>query len=131
MELKFKNNPLNIRYNARNRWQGMIEPLRGFCQFVNTDFCLRAGYIILRTYYRNGVSTYGEILNRYAPSSENDTDAYLAFIMNKCRCFPFDVVDSHSKRCELLKWMCVYETGFYISQIVVEHIIESFKLKFV
>lgn len=131
MKLKFKNNPLNIRYNALNRWQGMIEPLNGFCQFLSIDFCLRAGYIILRTYYRNGISTYGEIINRYAPACENDTDAYLAYIMKKCHCLPFDVVDTHSKRCELLLWMCAYETGYYTCQTYIEYIIETFKLKFV
>ena len=75
------NNPLNIRRTAKDQWKG----LRGqqtdtaFCQFETMEWGWRAAFRLLtRTYYRKyGLRTIRDIVSRWAPSSENDTRAYI------------------------------------------------------
>lgn len=54
-------NLLNIRYNESNKWKGQTGSYKGFCVFENTDYSIRAGIKILRS-YNNGVSRIYVIL---------------------------------------------------------------------
>jgi hypothetical protein len=36
---------------------------------------------LLQTYYRDGCNTVSSIISRFAPASENDTDAYKQFVL--------------------------------------------------
>lgn len=86
-----RNNPFNLRYSKNNHWLGLTGQTRGFCDFVNVDFCIRAvAIMIMRTYRKNNVITVSEIINRYAPPSENNTQKYVEFVCNRLGCFPFD-----------------------------------------
>ena len=76
------NNPGNIDYNPVNNWQGQlkvdktIEPR--FCRFDTPENGIRALGKLLQTYQRkHGLKTVRAIINRWAPSSENDTKAYV------------------------------------------------------
>ncbi|MFB5172829.1 structural protein [Erwinia amylovora] len=74
------NNPGNIRWG--DDWKGLVpESLRtdkSFCQFKSAEYGIRAMIIILRNYQRkHGLSTIMEIINRWAPDVENDTQAYI------------------------------------------------------
>nr|WP_155237837.1 structural protein [Erwinia amylovora] len=74
------NNPGNIRWG--DDWKGLVpESLRtdkSFCQFKSAEYGIRAMIIILRNYQRkHGLSTMKEIINRWAPDVENDTQAYI------------------------------------------------------
>lgn len=78
--MKYKNNPANIRYNSANNWLGQIEPKNGFCQFKDLEYGLRALMILIRNYivkYRK--RSVSQIINRFAPVSENNTSAYIRF----------------------------------------------------
>lgn len=76
-----KNNPLNIRCSAAFNWVGQIGSTRGFCDFEDVVFCRRAGlYLLMRSYRRAGVIRLEDIIKRWAPSSENDTFAYIRFV---------------------------------------------------
>lgn len=79
--MKFRNNPYNIRYNVANNWQGQTEPSKGFCQFSELRYGVRAGLLIVMN-YRNlyNLKTPREIIERWAPSIENDTVAYISFV---------------------------------------------------
>lgn len=49
-----------------------------FEQFVQMEYGIRAGFIILRRYIRRyGKDTVAEIVSTWAPSSENNTEAYI------------------------------------------------------
>lgn len=74
------NNPLNIRYNPANQWKGQQGQLKGFCHFKNIAYGFRAGFIILGNYIRNGVDTIEEIITRWAPPCENNTERYISFV---------------------------------------------------
>ena len=70
-------NPINIRWSERNRWWGQSGcDDRGFCRFQAFSYGYRAAVMILHKYHRDGWRTVGEIIARWAPSTENDTKAY-------------------------------------------------------
>lgn len=75
-----KNNVFNIRYNKRNHWQGQTGSFRGFCNFDTRDNAIRACFVLLVNYIRNGYDTYRKIIYRFAPPKENDSEAYLNFV---------------------------------------------------
>ena len=75
-----ENNVFNIRYNKRNHWQGQTGSFRGFCNFDTRDNAIRACFVLLVHYIRNGYDTYRKIIYRFAPPKENDSEAYLNFV---------------------------------------------------
>lgn len=81
------NNPGNVRLGSN--WQGMspIQTDNDFCQFSFVQHGLRALAYLMRTVYfgRNGLDTVHGIIHRWAPTSENDTDAYIAQVCKALR----------------------------------------------
>ncbi len=74
------NNPLNIRRVAGTRWKGQRaeQTDRSFVQFSSVEYGLRAAFCILETYRRKYKAVCVEdIINRWAPPSENDTRKYV------------------------------------------------------
>lgn len=76
-------NPLNIRFNPNNKWQGQTGENRGFCVFSSEAYGIRAGFRILTSYLRWGINTIEDIVRRWAPPCENDTERYIAFVSNE------------------------------------------------
>ena len=77
------NNPLNIRHSA-SRWQGarMEQTDKAFVQFTSMKMGYRAAWRILETYYKHFEAqhkpfTPRNIIYRWAPPNENDSEAYL------------------------------------------------------
>lgn len=73
-------NPLNIRYNERNRWLGQVGEYRGFCVFQNVAYGFRAAFVLLSNYIKQDTRTIEDIIRRWAPPSENDTEKYISFV---------------------------------------------------
>ncbi|WP_299695638.1 virion protein [uncultured Vibrio sp.] len=71
------NNPVNIEYNAVNDWEGQRGSDGRFVIFTNPAFGFRAGARVLRSYHRQGYRTLSQMINRFAPSHENDTSNYV------------------------------------------------------
>jgi len=84
-------NPGNIEHTSRYNWRGEIYPPEEreghvetrFCQFTDHVHGIRALAKILLTYCRHRraadgspIDTVQEVVDRWAPSSENDTEAY-------------------------------------------------------
>lgn len=72
------NNPLNIRIG--NAWLGEVaKPTdKEFEQFVAPVYGLRAAFIILRRYIsRYNLRTVDQIISRWAPAKENNTENYI------------------------------------------------------
>lgn len=72
------NNPLNIRIG--NTWLGEVSENtdKQFEQFVHIKYGLRAGFVLLRRYMKHyKLNTVSEIISRWAPTNENNTDAYI------------------------------------------------------
>ena len=74
------NNPLNIR-RSKDKWQGLAakQSDSSFFKFESMEMGWRAAFIILtKTYYHKyRLFTIRKIIKRWAPSVENDTDAYI------------------------------------------------------
>lgn len=85
-------NPFNIRYNSRNNWLGQTGQTRGFADFSSMEYGIRvAAVLVMRSYRKKGILSICEIINRFAPSSENATAKYVAFVCFQLSCFPFDI----------------------------------------
>ena len=70
-------NVLNIRYNESNKWRGQTSSYKGFCVFENTDYSIRAGIKILRSYNKRGIKNIRDIITTFAPETENNTERYI------------------------------------------------------
>jgi hypothetical protein len=72
------NNPGNIR-RTTTRYRGEVESRdAAFKCFESMPMGYRAMFVLLHTYrVKYGLRTIAEMVARYAPSSENDTQAYI------------------------------------------------------
>lgn len=73
-------NPLNIRRVAGTNWigQSALQADTRFVQFEKTEWGLRAAFCILRTYARRYKAVcVRDIVSRWAPASENNTEQYI------------------------------------------------------
>ena len=73
-------NPLNIRRVAGTEWigQSAVQGDRKFVRFEKLEWGIRAACCILRTYARRyGAVCVRDIIRRWAPPSENDTERYI------------------------------------------------------
>lgn len=78
------NNPLNIKWNPANCWNGQTGHHNGFCVFDSTRNGIRAAFVLLRTYWNKyHLKSIRQIITRWAPYSENPTDSYIEFICLK------------------------------------------------
>lgn len=76
-----KNNPFNIRFSKKFKWLGQTGCRKGFCNFNTLEFGVRAYvYLMLISYPKAGCKTIRQVIERYAPSSENDTDNYVNYV---------------------------------------------------
>lgn len=76
-------NPGNIRHGEK--WQGLAENQTdpAFCVFTNNVYGCRALLKILNTYVNKyNCSTVKDIISRWAPSTENNTSAYILYVAN-------------------------------------------------
>jgi hypothetical protein len=98
------NNPLNIRLNPDNRWQGKVPPKHNsdgaFEQFHDPIMGLRAAAVLLIAHYdRRHLDTIRKLVEVWAPPNENDTEAY-ARTMAKASGFGIDEpIDLHDYAC--------------------------------
>lgn len=79
------NNPLNIRASSDN-WVGTASPrsIDGFVNFTKPEYGYRAAArIILNSYAAQGATTLSQVINKWAPPSENSTNSYINFVVNK------------------------------------------------
>ena len=86
------NNPGNIRI-TNTKWQGKIPNVQNtdgaFEQFQSYRWGVRAMTKLLINYMNvRGLRTLTEILNTYAPKSENNTNAYIQTVSNETGIHP-------------------------------------------
>lgn len=75
------NNPLNIRFSSRSNWIGQTGDNKGFCVFDSLEHGFRAAFKLLTNYIKSGYDTVPKIISRWAPQSENNTTAYIDFVL--------------------------------------------------
>jgi hypothetical protein len=131
------NNPLNIR-RSKDKWQGQINPSGNgngngnnsspkgdaeFVQFYTMEYGWRAAFVILcRTYYgKYGLKTIRDIVSRWAPAKENNTEAYIRHVSDYTGIAPNKVLGSpqeHPTQWLLIGYaMAVVENGKALSAV--------------
>ena len=71
------NNPGNIR-RTQIAWRGEVPGAdKDFETFSTPEYGIRAMGKLLQNYADEGINTITKIINRYAPTNENDTGAYV------------------------------------------------------
>lgn len=118
------NNPFNIRKSSNN-WYGKIPGKdKEFEVFDTAVHGYRAGLVLLRTYYiKYRCDTIRKVIERFAPSSENNTVAYIDWLS---RCTGFDADAELTKRQLLGKvapYIAIYETNMELPLFVRKQII--------
>ena len=93
------NNPGNIR-RSRVRYKGEVRPSRDpdFKEFSTIAYGYRAVFVLLDTYRsRYGLTTIRQMLNRYAPPTENFTEGYVRFVADYAGVMPDEVIDTRNE----------------------------------
>ena len=94
------NNPGNIR-RSKVRYKGEVRPSRDpdFKEFSTMAYGYRAVFVLLDTYRsRYGLTTIRQMLNRYAPPTENFTEGYVRFVADYSGVMPDEVIDTRSEK---------------------------------
>jgi hypothetical protein len=95
-------NPGNIDFNKANKWQGQLGleegvPKPRFARFDSPENGIRALGKLLLTYQdKHKLRTVSAIINRWAPSVENDTAAYVKAVERLTKTKPGDTIDLRS-----------------------------------
>lgn len=110
------NNPGNIRWG--DEWKGLVAEKqrsdKSFCQFTAPEYGIRAMIIILRNYQRkHGLNTISGIIHRWAPTNENDTQAYINSVAKATGVDPDQRIDTSDSRfmMKLLQAIIQHENG--------------------
>jgi hypothetical protein len=94
------NNPGNIR-RSRVRYVGEVSPSTDaeFKQFESVAYGYRAMFVLLDSYRRRySLNTIRQMINRYAPPTENFTEGYIRFVAHRTGIRPDEALDTRSER---------------------------------
>lgn len=136
------NNPLNIRH-SRSCWQGMAKEQTDaeFVTFETMAYGYRAAWRILFNYFYRFVSekkrfTVRNIVGRWAPPTENDTEAYIRTVLQLSgiggqeKLLPPNNVQSYRRLSRLIVAMTVMENGVRPEEVDTEAIYKGYQLAF-
>lgn len=110
------NNPLNIRINPANNWQGKVQNNTDgvFEQFVTMEYGYRAALKLIRNYIQNyGLETVSDIIAKWAPSTENNTAGYITRVCNSTGWLPGKTINAYNREdmTDLVYAMALVENG--------------------
>lgn len=121
------NNPLNLRRTSDN-WIGLCESQtdKEFFQFESPEYGFRAAAKTLMNYRLKGISTVSEVINRWAPPTENNTSSYIVSICSHLGVPPtYDITDDDLPM--LLRAMAYIESGKWYDITVIQNGISLLK----
>lgn len=104
-------NPGNIRHGSD--WQGMrpVQTDPAFVQFLAPEWGIRALVRVLRTYEGRGLHSVRQIISRWAPPTENDTEAYITAVANEIGISPDVPIETRIHLPKLLTAIIRHENG--------------------
>lgn len=110
------NNPGNLKEleNDRTRWKGerAVDSDPIFEEFVDDFHGIRAIGRVLDSYRRRGIDTVEQIINTYAPGSENDTHSYIRSVVRNTGFTENTIVDrSRGNMPDLVAAIILQEQG--------------------
>lgn len=121
------NNPFNLRWTIAN-WLGKTgQDDKGFCVFETISHGVRAGIKNLKNGYFSLRMSIEEIVNKYAPASENNVDNYIEHICSYHKDFTPDYVPCNLRDYVLIcKAIVRMEQGFdAVSEDMIVHYLNS------
>lgn len=106
-------NPGNIRFVPDVKWRGESEnPINGFCVFIDTIYGIRAmERALLVMYHEEGLDTITKLISRWAPPSQNDTEAYIAAVSKAIGLHPLLHLQFPDELIALVKAIIRHENG--------------------
>lgn len=135
------NNPMNIRFVASNKWRGKVLENRkkdsAFEEFTNVVWGWRAAfYLLMKYYFKNKLKTPRMIITKYAPPSENNTDAYVHNVMEYMHKNGFPNLDENATLAnpyefrfqwvQFMKAMTIQESGVMPADTKDSQLMEAF-----
>lgn len=134
------NNPLNIRHNPANKWQGMsaAQTDKNFVQFDDMVYGIRAAFIIIHNWLSQarhlGVPVYvRDIISRWAPASDgNNVNAYVSQVLQEALLGERQPMrwGARGAMTRLLFAMAIVETGRRLEFSLFEHAYDMAKERF-
>lgn len=126
-------NPLNIRYVKANHWLGLhpqTPNVKGFCHFTTPAYGFRAAIILIKNYMRKySCVTPEDIIRRWAPPTENNTELYIACVCGRSRLGRLERLHTEGPQIgRLVAAMTRQETGMYITPEGVDEIRRKFNV---
>ena len=117
------NNPLNIRVG--NNWQGERKPNTdgAFEQFTTMQYGYRAAFKLLKTYMgKYHCHTIRQIIHKWAPPRENDTNAYVRRVAGISKLNPDTIIAFNNKQAmiDLAYAMTIVENGKAVDKEIIE-----------
>lgn len=110
-----RNNPFNIRYSAKNNWQGQVGENNGFAVFTSLDMGIRAACKLILNYPRP--LTIESIITRWAPPTENDTERYIMFVGCGVPCLKrTDPIENVNDLAAIMVRMGAMESGVFLQK---------------
>lgn len=106
------NNPGNIRHGSK--WQGMaqVQSDPDFVTFIAPEWGIRAMARLLLNYQRNyGLHTVRQIITRWAPPVENQTEAYVRSVATALGVDPDQEIDVWARLPQLIPAIIRHENG--------------------
>lgn len=122
---------MNIRIG--NAWMGEVDAHNDpeFEQFIEIEYGLRAAFIILRRYIRRyGRNTIRKIVSAWAPSTENNTAAYIQVVASQVKIDPDTPIkyEDFNTMYKLVSAMCLVECGQKVDEAKIAKAYEMAKL---
>ena len=108
------NNPGNIRHGEK--WEGLSDKQTdsSFCVFKTPEYGIRAMAKILLNYQKKyGLKTIKQIISRWAPPNENNTQSYIKSVSAAVGVLPDDEISLNNKNImmSLIKAIIKHENG--------------------
>ena len=128
------NNPCNLR-QGQGRFIGEYEISKDneFRQFKSMVFGIRAAlHLLIKTYYYlHRLRTVRGIINRWAPSNENNTEAYIEAMCKEIGYRPDEYIEmSEDFWIRFLDAMIYIENGARVERWVIEAVVKKYYHQF-
>ena len=126
-----RNNIFNIRANGA-KWVGQIGSNKGFVVFDTQEHAIRAWLVLMRTYRKKyGLTTIRDIIKRYAPPSENNTERYVRYCCTVTLKGSTEPITNKATYYVLGQAMAMMETGTILSYDVIASVANKFNIRII
>ena len=105
-------NPMNLR-KTNIPWDGKTKGTdKSFETFISAKYGIRAGAKVLLNYQsKYGLDTVNQIINRFAPPNENDTNSYAVHVAKSLGVSPDEPISVQDNLFNLVSAIITHENG--------------------